>query len=165
MSRPVTPVLSNVLIDRPLAVVYSYYTDMRNFPSFLGDVLEVRLLTETTARWRVALPAGLSTWWTTTITDRTPNSSFAYRTSPLGATTIWSLSFKAEGLSTRVTEQMDLPGGKIGRRLLLMLGVHPEEEQRSNLTRLKQVLETGQAHDDDYTRGKHFPLTDPTSDS
>lgn len=150
------PAVAEVTIRRAVADVYAFYTDMRNMPLFLGDVLAVRITGARTARWTVALPLGLRIRWTTTVTDDEPERRFSFRTSTAGMTTTWTVTFLPVADGTRVREEMALPGGRAGRVVLALLGKHPDGEVRSNLHRLQQVLEDGRATDPTNTMGKRF---------
>ncbi|MGO4594996.1 SRPBCC family protein [Leifsonia sp. 2TAF2] len=130
-------------IRRPIGEVYAFLRDPANMPRFLGDVLAVEVLTPLRSRWTVGLPFGMRTHWVSEIVEDEPDAAFSYRTKTAGRVTTWRYTFEARGSSTRVREQLTMPNGFLPRVALRVARKHPAQEVRSNLNRLKQVLETG----------------------
>jgi hypothetical protein len=74
-------VTGNVVIRRPVHVVYSFYRDFTNLPRLLGDVAAVEQVADTTYRWIVAGPLGIRVPVTVTITEHRVNQLIHYQTS------------------------------------------------------------------------------------
>jgi uncharacterized membrane protein len=136
-------IVAEVDIHRPVGEVFAFLSDPANMPRFLGDVLAVETLTPLRSRWTIGLPFGMRTHWVSEIVENEPDRAFGYRTTTPGRVTRWRYSFEARGESTRVREQLTLPDGYLPRLALRIARKHPADEVRSNLTRLKQLLETG----------------------
>jgi hypothetical protein len=59
---------------------------------------------------------------------------------------------------TEVREVMRTPLGPVGRAALALIGKFPLQEMRSNLHRLKEVMETGSVSDTSYSVAGKFAL-------
>jgi uncharacterized membrane protein len=149
---------ATVIIHQPVEKVFEFYSDFRNLPRFLGDVMAIEQITPATSRWTIQGPFGIQTHWTTRVTEERPNQLIRYETvtsSPLK--TYWEIYFTPGSAAgeTEVHEVMKMPLGRLGCVALALLGKFPAEEQSSNLHRLKQLLETGTVTDTSYSvRGK-----------
>jgi uncharacterized membrane protein len=140
------PVTGEVVIRRPVADVYSFYRDFTNLPRFLGDVVTVEQVGDMTYRWLVSGPFGTRLPMTITVSEQRVDRLLRYQTrgpAPLQAR--WELEFAADtdAPETRVREQLVMPLGALGRSMLALIGKFPEREVAANLTRLKDLLETG----------------------
>jgi uncharacterized membrane protein len=145
-------VTGEVVIRRPVHEVYRFYRDFANLPRFLGDVVAVEQLADTTYRWVVAGPFGTRIPLTVTITEQRVDRLIRYQTSgPLPVHGRWELSFGPDSDAgvTRVREHLVIPLGAVGRALLALIGKFPDREVAANLTMLKQVLEAGEGVDND----------------
>jgi uncharacterized membrane protein len=144
---------ASVIIHRPVEKVFGFYSDFRNLPSFLGDVMAVEQIDSTTSRWTIQGRLGIQTHWTTRVTEERPNELIRYETvtsSPLK--TCWEIYFAGSAVDeTEVHEVMKTPLGRIGRLALAAVGKFPSKEQSSNLHRLKQLMETGTVTDTSYS--------------
>jgi hypothetical protein len=79
--RPLAgPVTGEVVISRPVQVVYGFYRDFTNLPRVLGDVVAVEQVTGMTYRWIVAGPLGTRLPMTVTVTDQCVNELIRYQT-------------------------------------------------------------------------------------
>ncbi|MDR6972773.1 SRPBCC family protein [Leifsonia shinshuensis] len=140
-------IVAEVDIRRPVAEVYAFLRDPRNLPRFLGDVLAVEVLGPLRSRWTVGLPLGMRIHWTAEVVEDVPGELFSYRTRTAGRVTTWRYTFQPGEASTLVREQLTMPGGNLARLALRLARKHPADEVRSNLHRLKQLLETGTVTD------------------
>ena len=73
-------VTGEVVIDRPVHVVYGFYRDFTNLPLVLGDVVAVEQVAGMTYRWIVAGPLGTRVPMTVTITEQRVNQLIRYQT-------------------------------------------------------------------------------------
>jgi uncharacterized membrane protein len=150
---------ASVVIQRPIEKVFEFYSDFRNLPSFLGDVISIEQIAPMTSRWTVQGPLAIQTHWTTRVTEERPNQLIRYETVTSSLLkTYWEIHFAAGAAAgeTEVHEVMKTPLGRLGRLVLALLGKFPAEEQSSNLHRLKQVLETGTVTDKSYSVAGKF---------
>jgi uncharacterized membrane protein len=140
-------VSGEVVIRRPVHVVYGFYRNFTNVPQFVGDVVAVEQVTDTTYRWIVTGPLRTRVPMRITITEQRVDQLIRYETGgPTPLRGRWELIFTVDAASggTRVREQLVVPLGAIGRALLALIGKFPDREVAANLTRLTQLLETGE---------------------
>jgi uncharacterized membrane protein len=148
----------SVVIERPVEDVFAFYQDFRNFPDFLGDVVQVEATGDRTSRWTVKAPLGLELHWTVVVTDMRPNAFIAYQTESTVTPARWEVSFSpgSNPGTTLVREVMSIPGGSIAKAALAAVGKSPVKEVRANLKRLQELLETGHVTTMDYAVAGKF---------
>jgi uncharacterized membrane protein len=142
----------SVTIKRGIAEVFSFYRDFSNLPKFLRDVMAVEQIGPAIYRWTIQGPLGIRVNWRIRVTQERTNELIRYETvgSP-GLRTYWEIYFapSADG-ETEVREVMKEPLGRLGRAALALIGKFPAQEVRSNLHRLKELVETGRVTDKSY---------------
>lgn len=141
--------------------VYAYWRNLENLPRFLSHLESVQ---ESGSRsvWRAKAPAGTTVEWEAEILSDTPNSLISWRSLP-GSTipNQGSVRFRPapNGQGTEVHVQLvySPPGGAIGSVIAKLFGEEPKQQIKSDLRRLKQVLETGEVLHSDTSihRGPH----------
>jgi uncharacterized membrane protein len=155
---------ASVTIQRPVEQVFGFYRDFRNLPSILGDVMEIEQIGPAVTRWTIQGFLGIRAYWTIRVTEERSNELIRYQTvtSPR-LTTRWAIYFApgSEAGETNVREAMTTPLGRLGRAALALIGKFPAEEVRSNLQRLKQMLETGSVTDTSYAVAGKFARVSP----
>lgn len=147
-----------VVIRRPVDIVFDFYCDFRNLPQFLGDVVHVELTGDDASRWTIRTPFGFDVHWPVFVTEIRTNALIAYEMPSLLAPVRWSVAFTPaeEGKATMVRERMTVPGGKVAEIVLGVLGKPPPaREVQANLSRLKELLETGRVTTMDDVVGRH----------
>lgn len=147
--RRAETVNGEVVICRPVGEVYGFYRDFNNLPRFLGDVVAVEQVGDMTYRWVVSGPFGASIPLTILVTEERLDRLIRYKThGPAALGARWQLEFEADDdmRVTRVREHLEIPLGVFGRTMLAVIGKRPEREVAANLSRLKQLLETGPGH-------------------
>src|SRR5690348_298283 len=148
---------ATVIIHQPVEKVFEFYSDFRNLPSFLGDVLAVEKTGPATSRWTIQGPLGIQAHWNIQVTEERPNELIRYETlSGPGLRTCWEINFASpRNGETEVREVMKMPLGRAGRAALALIGKFPVHEVASNLQRLKQIMETGKVNETSYSvKGK-----------
>ena len=151
---------ATVTIQRPVSEVFAFYSDFRNLPSFLGDVMEIEPTGPATSRWTIEGPFGIRVHWTTEVTEERTNELIRYETATSSATkTYWEIYFSpgAEPGETQVREVMKAPGGRLVMDALALIGKFPAQEVAANLHRFKQIMETGRETDTTYAVSGKFP--------
>ena len=136
----------SVTINRPVDQVFSFYRDFHNLPKFLGDVMAIDLTGPTTSQWTIEGPLHITTHWTTEVTEERTNSLIVYQTvTSSRMTTRWEIYFSGGSHpgETVVREVMKVPFGELGQIALDLIGKPPAEEIQANLSRFKELLETG----------------------
>ncbi|MFC4020717.1 SRPBCC family protein [Micromonospora sp. GCM10011542] len=137
---------AKVTIRRPVGEVFTFYRDFRNLSRFLGDVMAVEQVGPAESRWRIQGPLGVRLTSTMRVTEERSNEVIGYQTRSLpGLRTYWTVHFTSgpTGDETEVREVMRTPLGRLGHRVLALLGKPPAGEVPANLRRLREVLETG----------------------
>ena len=147
-----------VFINRAPERIFAFYNDFRNLPKFLGDVMDVKLLSPTRSRWTIEGPFGLRAHWDIEITKVIPNALIRYKVADSSiANSAWEIRFEptSDPFATEVTEVLTAPLGKLELAAMALIGKYPQDEVRANLHRLKELLETGQITDTSYAvKGK-----------
>lgn len=149
----------SVTIQCAIEKVFGFYRDFKNLPSFLGDVMAVEQIGPATFRWTIQGPLGVRANWTVRVTEERTNELIRYETVALpGLRTCWEIHFArgTDAGETEVREVMKAPLGRLGRAALALIGKFPAEEVRSNLHRLKEVMETGRVTDTSYSAPGKF---------
>jgi uncharacterized membrane protein len=139
-------VTGEVVIRRPVRAVFGFYRDLTNLPRFLGDVVAVEAVGETTYRWTVAGPFGTRVPMTVCITEQRDDELIRYQTcGPAPLRGRWELAFAADTGTggTRVRERLVVPLGAVGLGLLAVIGKFPGREVTADLARLQRLLEAG----------------------
>ena len=154
MDRPDSPIIeASVTIERPVGLVYAFYRDFNNLPSFLGDVMAIEAIDPSTSRWTIQGPLKISLRWTVEATEAVENILIRYQTlAPPRRQIRWDIHFApgpADG-ETMVREVMHTPLGTMGLKLMAWIGKPPAKEMAANLNRLKEVLETGRVSNRSY---------------
>jgi uncharacterized membrane protein len=150
---------ATVVIQRPVADVFSFYRDFENLPRFLGDVMATERIGPATFRWTIGGPLGIRLRSTIRLTEERTNELIRYETTAVpGMRTHWAVHFAAgPGPGwTEVHEVLKTPFGRLGHAALTLVGKPPAEEVAANLRRLKQVIETGEVTDTDHAVAGKF---------
>lgn len=151
----------SVLIHRPIADVWNFYSDFRNLPKFLGDVTNIEIQDATTSRWTIEVPFGIHIHWETKITASEPQKLIRYElagSKPSSA--VWEVYFASakDPKDTTVREVLIAPMNRLESLAMSLIGKYPAQEVQANLQRLKEVLETGKVTTTAYAvEGKFGP--------
>ncbi|MEV4823740.1 SRPBCC family protein [Micromonospora sp. NPDC049274] len=154
---------AHTTINRTVEDTFGFYRDFTNMPRFLGDVMTVEETGPGTSRWTIQGPVGIHVKWTIRVVEERANELIRYETVALtGLSTRWEVSFRPGPVAgqTEVREVMETPFGRLGRAGLALIGKSPSGEVRSNLQRLKELLEEGRVtHRGHSVAGKFRPTT------
>jgi uncharacterized membrane protein len=151
-----------ITVARPPDAVYHFWRDFRNLPQFMEHLEAVQVTDDRHSHWRARAPAGTTVEWDAEIVDDRPNELIAWRSVeradvPNRGTVRFRPAPGGRGTEIHVSLQHDPPGGKIGALVARLFGEEPSQQVRSDLRRLKQVLETGEVVHSDASvhRGLH----------
>jgi uncharacterized membrane protein len=140
---------SAVTIRHPVEVVYGFWRDFANLPSFMNHLASVEPSGDGRSHWTASAPAGTTVDWEAEIVEDIPNRRIAWSSvegSKVGSS--GSVTFTpapgARGTEVRVELTYDPPGGALGKVVAKLFGEEPQQQVSDDLRRLKQVLETGQ---------------------
>jgi uncharacterized membrane protein len=96
-----------LVVDVPAREVYNQWTQFESFPSFMEGVEKVVQRDDKTLDWTATI-AGQRRSWTATITDQTPDTRIAWK-STSGTENAGAVLFEPlDGNRTRVTLRMDV---------------------------------------------------------
>ena len=136
-------------INRPVADVYSYWSNFENLPKFMQHLRSVETTGDRTSHWAARAPLGTAISWDAEITDERENDYILWRSLPGGAVEHrGSIEFRSapfEG-GTEVTVSLEYrpPAGKLGAGFASLFGENPEQQIREDLRRFKQLMEAGE---------------------
>jgi uncharacterized membrane protein len=144
--RQLSPVISTVTVNRPIAEVYAFYRKLDQLPLFMDYLDLVEELDNGNTRWTAKLPGGRTVSWEAEVIDDRPGEVLAWRTvegSPIKMRGRVTFTKTPGRDMTEVRVEMELGVLRIGTsRMLARLFAKPQV--KGDLFRFKQVLETGE---------------------
>ena len=138
-----------VTINKPRDEIYAFWRDFSNLSKVMENIESITVLDDKRSRWRVKGPTGVYEW-ISLVTQDEPGRVIAWESEP-GADV--KNSGRVEFTDARPAERgtwvtaiigYEPPGGIIGRTIAKLTQREPEIQQRRDLRRLKQLLETGE---------------------
>ena len=149
-SRPGIEVREQITIGKPPEELYRFWRDFQNLPRFMEHLESVRVLDDRRSRWEAE------------ITTDVPNERISWRSVgeadvPNFGTVRFLRAPGDRGAEVQVELRYDPPGGKLGAVVAKLFGEEPSLQVKSDLRRLKQVMETGEVVHSDASihRGMH----------
>jgi len=141
--------ISAVTINRSPDEVYRFWRDLQNLPRFMKHLAEVRVLDDRRSHWVARAPAGKSVEWDAEITEDKPGELISWRS--IGDSDVdnfGSVHFERapgdRGTEVCVEVEYNPPAGVLGAGIAKIFGEAPDQQIKNDLSRLKQVLETGE---------------------
>jgi uncharacterized membrane protein len=151
-----------ITVARPPDEVYRFWRDFGNLPRFMEHLESVEILDDRRSRWRARAPASSSVEWEAEIIEDRPNAQISWRSVaeadvPNNGTVRFRPAPGGRGTEIHVHLRYEPPGGKLGALIAKLFGEEPAQQVKSDLRRLKQVLETGEVVHSDASvhRGLH----------
>ncbi|CAN5537019.1 hypothetical protein BH09PSE4_BH09PSE4_21150 [soil metagenome] len=147
-----------VTINRPASELFAYWRDFANLATFMENVERVDVLGPARSHWVVRAPAGKTVEWDSVVTDERENEFIAWASEP-GADIENSgrIDFRdagARGTVVTATIVYDPPAGVIGKVIAKMFQREPAIQARRDLSRFKQLMETGEIATSSYTHAQ-----------
>jgi uncharacterized membrane protein len=142
-------VVEAITINRPRQEVYAFWHNFENFPRFMAHLESVQVIDDRRSHWKARAPGGTGVEWDAeTIEDR-PNELIAWRSvSDSDVPNAGQVRFRDapgdRGTEVIVELKYQPPGGRIGALIAKLFGEEPSQQVKSDLRRLKQVLEVGE---------------------
>jgi uncharacterized membrane protein len=138
-----------ILVNATPEKAYEFVRDLENFPRFMKHVKTVYFTGEKRCHWVVRGPAGMQVEWDAEIINDLPGELIAWRSiNNPDIDSAGSIRFEKAGADRgtiiRVSLQYLPPAGAVGVAIAKLFGEEPEQQLRSDLRRLKQILETGE---------------------
>lgn len=138
----------SIEVQAPLQDVFTYWSNLENFPQIMSNVEEVRVLDQETSHWKVKGPLGTDVEFDAKTTEMSPERGIGWNsTNDNEVETSGQVRFEevAEG-RTRIDVTMnytDPPGGKVGELAANALS-NPEREMREDLENFARKVERGE---------------------
>jgi len=155
-------VTESITIGRPPEEVYRFWRALEHLPEFMEHLESVQVLDERRSRWRARAPGGSSVEWDAEIVEDRPNELIAWRSAgEADVSNTGRVRFVpapgGRGTEVHVELRYDPPGGRMGSLVAKLFGEEPSQQVKSDLRRLKQVIETGEVVRSDASvhRGMH----------
>jgi uncharacterized membrane protein len=142
-------VAETVTVARTREEVYRFWRDLTNLPRFMEHLEAVQVLDDRRSHWRARAPAGSSVEWGAEIIEDQPNERISWRSMqdaavPNTGTVRFRVAPGNRGTEIHVTLRYDPPAGRLGALVARLFGEDPAQQVKTDLRRLKQVLETGE---------------------
>jgi len=142
----------SIEVQAPLRDVFTYWSNLENFPQIMRNVEEVRVAGDT-SHWRVKGPLGKTVEFDARTVDMSPERGIGWQsTDDNEVETSGQVRFEevAEG-RTRIDVTMnyaDPPGGKVGE-LAANVVSNPEREMSEDLENFARKVERGELNLDE----------------
>lgn len=146
-------------VDVPVRTAYDQWTQFESFPSFMEGVDQVQQLDDKRLHWKASI-AGVSREWDAEIVHQTPDDRITWRSID-GTTNHGTVSFAADGPSTRVTLRLEFEPDGIVEKAGDVLNV-VERRTAGDLERFKSFIESRGAETGSW-RGDVRPGDAPTA--
>lgn len=150
--RRAITVEKSINVNAPVDVLFGLWANFENFPKFMTNVQDIKIIGEGLSHWTVSGPAGVPVEWDAEITRLVPNEMIAWKS--LEGSTVANAGYvlfepNNDG-STEVTVRISYnpPAGAIGHAVATIFGADPKSEMDADLLRMKAMLETGKAPHD-----------------
>jgi uncharacterized membrane protein len=135
----------SVTIARRPEEVFEFWRDLSNLPRFLSHLERVDILDGRRSHWVVQGPAGMHVEWDAELINEIRPDLIAWRSLPgADVASAGSVQFRPSGpgeTELRVRMQYAPPAGRTGAAIARLLGDAPESMLRTDLRRLKTILE------------------------
>ena len=140
-------VQESIEVQAPLQEVFTYWSNLENFPQIMSNIEEVRVAGDT-SHWKVKGPLGKTVEFDARTTEMSPEHGIAWNsTNDNDVETSGQVRFEevAEG-RTRIDVTMnysDPPGGRVGEVVADAIS-NPEREMREDLENFARQVERGE---------------------
>ncbi len=140
-------VQESIEVQAPLQDVFTYWSNLENFPQIMSNIEEVRVAGDT-SHWRVKGPLGKTVEFDARTTEMSPERGIGWNsTNDNDVETSGQVRFEevAEG-RTRIDVTMnyaDPPGGRVGEVVADAIS-NPEREMREDLENFARQVERGE---------------------
>jgi len=151
-------------VNAPVNLVYQAWHNFENFPHFMSNVEEVRVVGGGRSHWKAKAALGSHAEWDAEITLDEPNRAIGWRSingPNSGVETAGRVNFaeNAGATDVEVTIEYTPPGGLAGD-VVSKIFANPERQVEEDLQRFKDVMERGVE-----LSGLNFASPDPGTES
>lgn len=134
-----------ITIARRPEEIFEFWRDLANLPRFLTHLERIDVIDGRHSHWVVQGPAGMNVEWDAEVINEIRPDLIAWRSLPgADVASAGSVQFRRMGpgqTELRVRMQYSPPAGRAGAAVARFLGDAPESMLRTDLRRLKQILE------------------------
>jgi uncharacterized membrane protein len=142
-------VRESIVIDRTAPFLFRFWRNFTNLPLFMEHLEDVRVLGPTRSVWTAKAPAGMRVKWEAEVINEIEDELIGWRsTENADVATAGSVRFVpiANGATEIIVRlQYEPPAGKLGSLVASVFGEEPSQQIRSDLRRLKMLLESDDA--------------------
>jgi uncharacterized membrane protein len=137
----------SIEVQAPLQDVFTYWSDLENFPRIMSNVENVHVMDRERSRWRIKGPLGRTVEFEAVTTEMSPERGIAWNSVEGEVDTSGQVRFEEVATGrTRIDVTMnyaDPPGGKVGEVAAEALS-NPEREMREDLENFARMAERGE---------------------
>ena len=135
----------SIRVAAPASKVYEFWRNFENFPQFMSNVEQVRVLggNDRLSHWKLKGPLGTSAEFDAELTKDEPNKMIGWNSTGGQMETTGAVTFAETDDNTDVHVVMqwtDPPGGAVGEAASKMLQ-NPEKMLEEDLQRFKDIVE------------------------
>ena len=151
---------TSIMINKSPEELYRFWRDFRNLPLFMQNLESVTEADDSHSHWIAKGIGGARVEWDAEVYNEIENELIAWRSlENADVVNAGSVRFEkasgGRGAIVRVAVNYNPPAGKLGSSFAHLLGAEPTQLIKTDLRRLKQMLETGEiATIDGQTSGR-----------
>ncbi len=136
-------VKKSITVDAPVGIVYRAWHNFENFPRFMDNIEEVRVVGGGRSHWKAKGPLGTAPEWDAEITLDEPERTIGWRSIEGSATkTAGRVNLDGRDGTTKieVTLEYEAPAGVVGETVAKIFK-DPERQIDADLHRFKEIME------------------------
>lgn len=138
-----------VTINKPAAELYRFWRDFENLPCFMKHLKSVHVINDRRSHWIENAPLGSSVEWDAEIVNEQEDQLIAWASvDGSDINHAGSVQFQPaigeRGTEVKVRLEYEPPAGIIGATIAKLFGEEPEQQIGDDLSRFKQLMETGE---------------------
>lgn len=138
----------SITINRSPEEIYSFWHQLENLPRFMRHVQSVTRGDGGISHWVIKTSHGRTLEWDARIIEDKPGQMISWQSlegaDMDNAGSVWFTPGDSGGTVVKVSMKYSPPGGKIGVAIAKFLGDDPGKEMVEDLSRLKEILESGE---------------------
>ena len=131
------------IVDAPVDIVYAAWHNFENFPRFMANIEDVRVVSHGRSHWKAKRPLGTSAEWDAEMTLDEKDRAIGWRAIPGNSSLMTGgrVNFNDVGGKTRldVTIEYAPPGGPLGG-VVTKIFADPEKRVEEDLERFRSVI-------------------------
>jgi uncharacterized membrane protein len=150
-----------IVIHKSPAEVYRFWRNLENLPRFMQHLASVVEMDNRHSHWVAKAPAGRLVEWQAEIINDIEDKLIGWRSLPdsdihHAGSVHFRPTLDGAGTELTVTMQYNPPGGRVGAWVAKLFGEEPAQQIAEDLSRLKELLETGAVSDKEVLTNEHI---------